>query len=153
MATTIIPELFDGSIHIKTILTDFTEVRSTNDFSPEECITASLRLKEACLKKCTHPITMTQIGYQGKVHTIEYFGIVNFEGDNYYLQVEQDIHFNQVCYNDNFNLKESFIVRYRKKKYPEFKKVIELTNSWCIMEDVDLYGELQKEFKFLTLIV
>lgn len=160
MATTILmePASLAGKMRIepKAVVLDFKGRKSTNSFSPEECMMASYKLKEACLRECTHPIEMTQVGYRGMVNKLYYFGMVTFESEKYYLQVHQTIYFNHVLYNENFNLKESFVVKYRKKvkaEEPDFTKVLEITNNWCIMEDVDLYSELKKEFKFLTLIV
>lgn len=75
-----------------------------------------------------------------------------FESDEYYLQVHQTVYFNQTPHK-NSNLKEAFEVKYRERKYPEFKRVIEISDSWCIMEDIDIYNKLKEKFKFLTLIV
>lgn len=160
MATTLLMETasLTGKMRIKSkaVSLDSEGRGHTNDFSPEECMIASYQLKEACLKECKHPIEMIQVGYKGLINKLYYFGIVTFESNNYYLQVHQTVYFNQVLYNENFNLKESFVVKYRKKGKagePDFTKVLEITNNWCIMEDVDLYNKLKEEFKFLTLIV
>lgn len=160
MATTILmkPTKFADStgIELKAIRLDSEGRKHTNNFSQEECMMASYKLKEACLKECKHPIEMTQVGYKGLINKLYYFGIVTLESNNYYLQVHQTVYFNQVLYNEHFNMKESFVVKYRKKgkaEEPNFTKVLEMTGSWCIMEDVDMYNKLKEEFKFLTLIV
>lgn len=125
--------------------------RHTSDFEGYECQWFMRSIKEACVLQCKYPAKFSQINANGTT-SIDYFGVVYFESDKYYVRVRQDVSFeNNRCIGEQDNIKENYLVDMRPKgnTEPSYKTVCDVTNVRCFISDIETFHQMQTDFQFL----
>lgn len=129
----------------------FNGRRHTTDFSKYECQCLMRSIKEACVLQCKYPAKFSQINANGTT-SIDYFGVVYFESDRYYVRVRQDVSFrNDRCIGEQDNIKENYLVDMRPKENtePSYRTICDVADMRCDISDIETFHLMQIDFPFL----